>query len=63
MSAAANAIGRSLMEGRLEYLRDQERKDANTLAALVGEDAPIVLRMRERAAELQACAETIREVG
>lgn len=56
-------IGRSLIEGRLEHLRDEERRDANALAAVVGDGSPIVLRMRMRADELWACVETIRDEG
>lgn len=53
-------IGRSLIEGRLEQLRDGERKDANDIAALLG-NIPLVVRMRRRADELWACIETMRD--
>lgn len=61
MSTLAKDLGRSLVEGRLQHLRDEERKDANTLAHVLGPHSPIVVRMRQRADALCECAETIRE--
>lgn len=46
-------IGRSLLEGRLEHLRDEERRDANALAALRRR------RLAHRAAHAHACGRTV----
>lgn len=56
---SAKNVGASFVEGRLEWLRDDERRDADVLAAVLGEEAPIVLRMRLRSDELKRCARTL----
>ena len=54
---------RTHLERRLELLRDQERADADALAAVLTEQNPIVDRMRGRVVALGECARDARSVG
>lgn len=46
---------------RIQYVHDQEKLEAERAAAMVGEDAPVVLRMRWRVGELAEVVRKMRE--
>lgn len=56
--AAGCDIGTSFLAGRIEHLRDQERRDGLAMAQVLGHDSPLVVRMFERADELARCIKT-----
>lgn len=50
-----------LLALRIEHVRDELRRDVERASSLVGEEAPVVTRMRVYIAELTECARMVRE--
>lgn len=48
--------------GRLLYVRDVERKDADLVAEVLGNDLPLVQRMRFRVTEIEDIERGLKEV-